>query len=96
MALGDDTSPNESLAPFDQLQHDLKIPLTTIHGRTQLLTQYPALAIHDRGGARADARGVGHDRDGGTRGMAATIDAMGREGGDGRPAATGDGEHLAS
>ena len=37
MSAADDTSDGINYAPLDQLRHDLKTPLTTIHGRAQLL-----------------------------------------------------------
>ena len=39
MSLGDDTPPDGSHDPLDQLRHDLKTPLVTIHARAQLLTR---------------------------------------------------------
>jgi K+-sensing histidine kinase KdpD len=37
MSATDDASDGINHAPLDQLRHDLKTPLTTIHGRAQLL-----------------------------------------------------------
>ena len=37
MSAADDTSDGINHARLDQLRHDLKTPLTTIHGRSQLL-----------------------------------------------------------
>jgi signal transduction histidine kinase len=37
MSEGDDASDGINYAPLDQLLHDLKTPLTTIHGHAQLL-----------------------------------------------------------
>jgi signal transduction histidine kinase len=52
MSLGDDSPPDESHDPLDQLRHDLKSPLTTIHGRAQLLARSiqrsPSLADEER------------------------------------------------
>jgi signal transduction histidine kinase len=39
MSREDDTPPDLSADPFAQLRHDLKSPLTTIHGRSQLLAR---------------------------------------------------------
>ena len=52
MSLRDDTPPDGSLDSLDQLRHDLKTPLVTIHGRAQLLTRSiqrsPSLADEER------------------------------------------------
>lgn len=52
MSPGDDTPPDRSHNSLDQLRHDLKTPLTTIHGRAQLLTRAvrrsPSLADEER------------------------------------------------
>ena len=52
MPPGDESPPDRSHDPFDQLRHDLKTPLTTIHGRAQLLTRAvrrsPSLADEER------------------------------------------------
>jgi signal transduction histidine kinase len=37
MSAADDAFDGINYAPLDQLRHDLKTPLTTIHGRAQLL-----------------------------------------------------------
>ena len=37
MSAADDAPDEFIYGPFDQLRHDLKSPLTTIHGRAQLL-----------------------------------------------------------
>ena len=52
MSPGDDTPPYQSHDSLEQLQHDLKTPLTTIHGRAQLLIRAvrrsPTLADEER------------------------------------------------
>ena len=52
MSPGDDTPRDRSHNSLDQLRHDLKTPLTTIHGRAQLLTRAvrrsPSLADEER------------------------------------------------
>jgi excisionase family DNA binding protein len=53
MSLADDTPPDLVHEVYEQLQHDLKTPLTTIHGRAQLLTRMvrrsPSLTEPERG-----------------------------------------------
>jgi signal transduction histidine kinase len=53
MSLRDDTPPDGAHDPLDQLRHDLKTPLVTIHGRAQLLARSiqrsPSLADEERG-----------------------------------------------
>ena len=39
MSRRDDTPPDGAHDPLDQLRHDLKTPLTAIHGRAQLLAR---------------------------------------------------------
>jgi K+-sensing histidine kinase KdpD len=52
MSPQDDLPPDRSHHSLDQLRHDLKTPLTTIHGRAQLLTRAvrrsPSLAEEER------------------------------------------------
>ena len=52
MSPGDDTPPDRPRNSLDQIRHDLKTPLTTIHGRAQLLTRAvrrsPSLADEER------------------------------------------------
>ncbi len=52
MSPGDDTPHDRFHNSLDQLRHDLKTPLTTIHGRAQLLTRAvrrsPSLADEER------------------------------------------------
>src|SRR5215207_7887682 len=52
MSPGDDTPRDRFHNSLDQLRHDLKTPLTTIHGRAQLLTRAvrrsPSLADEER------------------------------------------------
>jgi signal transduction histidine kinase len=53
MSAADDASDGIHHAPLDQLRHDLKTPLTTIHGRAQLLDRAirsaPSLTDGERG-----------------------------------------------
>lgn len=52
MSTADDAFDGINPAPLDQLRHDLKSPLTTIHGRAQLLERAirrsPALPEDER------------------------------------------------
>ena len=52
MSLRDDTPPDGEHGPLDLLRHDLKSPLTTIHGRAQLVARgiqrSPTLADDER------------------------------------------------
>jgi signal transduction histidine kinase len=79
MSRRDDTPPDGVHDPLDQLRHDLKTPLVTIHGRAQLLARSiqrsPSLANEERvrmlEGVAAIETAV--------RAMSAVIDAMGDE-----------------
>jgi K+-sensing histidine kinase KdpD len=84
MSAADDTSDGINDAPLDQLRHDLKTPLTTIHGRAQLLDRAlrrsPSLPEDER--ARMLAAIVAIEA--AVRVMVALIDSMGAAGTDGR------------
>ena len=71
-------------APLDQLRHDLKTPLTTIHGRAQLLARAirrsPSLPEDER--ARMLAAVVTIEA--AVRAMVPLIDSIGKAGHDGR------------
>ena len=79
-----DDAPDESIyGPFDQLRHDLKSPLTTIHGRAQLLgraiRRCPSLPEDEQ--ARMLAALVAIEA--AVRAMVPLIDSMGDAGTDG-------------
>jgi K+-sensing histidine kinase KdpD len=84
MSVADDTSDGINYAPLDQLRHDLKTPLTTIHGRAQLLDRAlrrsPSLPEDER--ARMLAAVVAIEA--AVRAMVALIDSMDDAGNDGR------------
>jgi signal transduction histidine kinase len=83
MSAADDTSDGSNDAPLDQLRHDLKTPLTTIHGRAQLLDRAirrsPALPEDER--ARMLAAVVAIEA--AVRAMVPVIDRIGDAGNDG-------------
>jgi signal transduction histidine kinase len=83
MSAADDTSDGINYAPLDQLRHDLKTPLTTIHGRAQLLDRAlrrsPSLPEDER--ARMLAAVVAIEA--AVRVMVALIDSMSDAGTDG-------------
>jgi signal transduction histidine kinase len=78
------STPEDTLPPVygpgDQLRHDLKSSLTTIHGHAQLLgraiRRSPSLADNERGQMLEGVTTI----EGAVREMVALIDAMGREG----------------
>ena len=76
MSPGDDTPPDPSHNSLDQLRHDLKTPLTTIHGRAQLLTRAvrrsPSLADEERTWMLEGLATIETE----VRALAAMIDAM--------------------
>lgn len=76
MSPGDDTPPDWSHNSLDQLRHDLKTPLTTIHGRAQLLTRAvrrsPSLADEERTRMLEGLATIETE----VRALAAMIDAM--------------------
>jgi K+-sensing histidine kinase KdpD len=84
MSAADDASDGINSAPLDQLRHDLKTPLTTIHGRAQLLgraiRRSPALPEDER--ARMLAAIVAIEA--AVRVMVPLIDSMGDAGAGGR------------
>jgi signal transduction histidine kinase len=84
MSAADDAPDGINYGPLDQLRHDLKTPLTTIHGRAQLLDRAlrrsPSLPEDER--ARMLAAVVAIEA--AVRGMVPLIDSMGDAGTDGR------------
>ena len=78
----DDVPPPDT---FDQLRHDLKTPLTTIHARSQLLgraiRRSPSLSDDERAWMLQTLATI----DEAVRTMVTVIDAMGRDGADGPP-----------
>jgi K+-sensing histidine kinase KdpD len=76
MSPGDDTPCDQSHNSLDQLRHDLKTPLTTIHGRAQLLTRAvrgsPSLADEERTRMLEGLATIETE----VRALAAMIDAM--------------------
>jgi signal transduction histidine kinase len=83
MSAPHDASDGITDAPLDQLRHDLKTPLTTIHGRAQLLDRAirrsPSLPEDER--ARMLAAVVAIEA--AVRSMVPLIDSMGDAGNDG-------------
>ena len=83
MSAADDASDGIHHAPLDQLRHDLKTPLTTIHGLAQLLgraiRRSPSLTDDER--ARMLAAVVAIET--AVRAMVPLIDSMGDAGTDG-------------
>ena len=84
MSAAHDGSDGINSAPLDQLRHDLKTPLTTIHGRAQLLERAirrsPSLPEDER--ARMLAAVVTIEA--AVRVMVPLIDSIGKAGHDGR------------
>ena len=78
----DDAPPPDAL---DQLRHDLKTPLTTIHARAQLLgraiRRSPSLTDDEQARMLESLATI----DEAVRTMVTVIDAMGRDGADGPP-----------
>ena len=76
----DDPDVDPPLDPFDQLRHDLKTPLTTIHGRAQLLARSvrrsPSLSDAERARLLEGLVAI----EAAVRVMVTVIDAMGAEG----------------
>jgi signal transduction histidine kinase len=83
MSLRDDTPPDGAHDPLDLLRHDLKTPLTTIHGRAQLLARRiqrsPSLAAAERTRMLEGLVAI----DTAVAAMVAIIDAMGGDHRDG-------------
>ena len=84
MSAAHDGSDGINSAPLDQLRHDLKTPLTTIHGRAQLLERAirrsPSLPEDER--ARMLAAVVAIEA--AVRAMVPLIDSIGKAGHEGR------------
>jgi signal transduction histidine kinase len=82
MAPADVPPPDHSLDAHDQLQHDLKAPLTIVYGRAQLLARAirrsPALSAAERAGMLAGLGTI----EAAVLALVATIDTMGHEGRD--------------
>ena len=83
MFAADDASGGINSAPLDQLRHDLKTPLTTIHGHAQLLARAirrsPSLPEDEQ--ARMLAAVVAIEA--AVRAMVPLIDSMGGAGAEG-------------
>ena len=81
----DDPAIHPPLDPFDQLRHDLKTPLTTIHGRAQLLARSvrrsPSLSDEERARMLEGLVTI----EVAVRVMVTVIEAMGDEGVGGSP-----------
>ena len=79
MSAADDASDGINYAPLDQLRHDLKTLLTTIHGRAQLLDRAlrrsPSLAEDERVKMLAGITAIEAE----VRALCAVIDAIGGE-----------------
>ena len=84
MSAADDASDGINNAPLDQLRHDLKTPLTTIHGRAQLLgraiRRSPSLTDDERARMLAEVVAI----ETAVRAMVPLIDSMGDVGNDDR------------
>jgi K+-sensing histidine kinase KdpD len=84
MSAADDASDGINSAPLDQLRHDLKTPLTTIHGRAQLLGRAirhsPSLPDDERARMLAAVAAI----ETAVRAMVPLIDRMGDVGAEGR------------
>ena len=84
MSAADDASDGINSAPLDQLRHDLKTPLTTIHARAQLLARAirrsPSLAEDERARMLAGVIAI----EAAVRAMVPLIDSMGNAGDEGR------------
>jgi signal transduction histidine kinase len=82
----DDVPPPDAL---DQLRHDLKTPLTTIHARAQLLgraiRRSPSLTDDEQARMLESLATIEQA----VQAMVSVIDAMGRGGADGSPDAPG-------
>ena len=82
----DDAPPRD---PHDQLRHDLKTPLTTIHARAQLLVRAirrsPSLTDDERGRMLESLATI----EAAARTMVSLIDTMGRDGADSPPDSAG-------
>jgi K+-sensing histidine kinase KdpD len=84
MSAADDASDGINSAPLDQLRHDLKTPLTTIHGRAQLLgraiRRSPSLPEDERARMLAAVAAI----ETAVRAMVPLIDSLGDAGAAGR------------
>jgi K+-sensing histidine kinase KdpD len=84
MSAADDASDGIHHAPLDQLRHDLKTPLTTIHGLAQLLgraiRRSPSLTDDERARMLAEVVAI----ETAVRAMVPLIDSMGDAGAEGR------------
>jgi K+-sensing histidine kinase KdpD len=84
MSLVDETRPEPPHDPRDQLRHDLKTPLTTIHARAQLLARgvrrSSSLSEEEQTRMLAGLAVI----EAAVLTMVTRIDGMGREGGDSR------------
>jgi nitrogen-specific signal transduction histidine kinase len=82
MPLPSDDRPSSAYGPSDQLRHDLKSPLTTIHARAQLLERAvrrsPSLADEERARMLAGLAEI----EAVVRELVTRIDAMSDEGGE--------------
>ena len=83
MCAADDASHGNNYAPLDQLRHDLKTLLTTIHARAQLLgrgiRRSPSLPEDERARMLAAVMAI----EAAVRAMVPLIDSMGEAGNDG-------------
>jgi K+-sensing histidine kinase KdpD len=84
MSATDDAADGIHHAPLDQLRHDLKTPLTTIHGRAQLLDRAirrsPSLPEDERARMLATIIVI----EAAVRAMVPLIDSLGEAGNNGR------------
>jgi signal transduction histidine kinase len=84
MSAADDAPDEFIYGPFDQLRHDLKTPLTTIHGHAQLLgraiRRSPSLTDDERARMLAAVLAI----ETAVRAMVPLIDRMGDVGAEGR------------
>ena len=84
MSTADDASEGINSTPLNQLRHDLKTPMTTIHGHAQLLgravRRSPSLTDDERARMLAAVLAI----ETAVRAMVPLIDSMGDAGAEGR------------
>jgi signal transduction histidine kinase len=84
MSTADDASDGVNYAPLDQLRHDLKTPLTTIHGHAQLLGRAVRRSTSLTDDERARMLAAVAAIESAVRAMVPLIDSMSDAGNDGK------------
>lgn len=84
MSAADDAPDGFVSGPFDQLRHDLKTPLTTIHGHAQLLGRAVRRSASLTDDERAQMLAAVAAIESAVRAMVPLIDSMGDAGTEGR------------